>query len=349
MRGKISFFNWRLRFQAENVTREIPLTRVKIELDSAEDEQISFFDPNDREWRIYTFGLEILNERPLRQQVHTRNQLRKFQSKGDFTRKLKLIGAFVAMFAVLCLIGSFVIGLMVTALVHRVPPQWEQSIGEDVMKDIRRHATFIHDTNLQATVETAVAPLLKVLPKDAPKCKFYIMDDPIPNAFALPGGYVVVHTGLLKLTREPEEIAGVVAHELAHVTQRHGVRLVITAAGPFFVMKTFFGGGEGMLGALGASSQVLVQRGFSQEFETQADDVGWQYLVDAHIDPRGLAGMLKKLEDAYASMVVIRPDMGAFSSHPATVKRIERLDAKWNKLKDKSGFIHFDEPPPQPR
>ena len=344
--GKIRFVQWKLRFETETFSREIPLTRMQIEVESAEEERICFSDPQDPEWKIYTFGAEILHERPLLQQPHTRNQIAKLQSAPELKRRLKLIAGFAVGFAAVCLIGSLALGIMVRILVHRVPREWEQELGDESMKELRRQAQFLDDTNLQERLESAVAPLLKALPKDLPPCKFYILDYPLPNAFALPGGYVVATKGLMNLADRPEEIAGVVAHELAHVTQKHGLRIIISTAGPFFVVKTFFGGGEGMMGALGAGSQLLVRQGFSQEYETEADAVGWQYLVDARIDPRGLAGMLKKLEDAYGNMNVIRPELGALSSHPATEKRIERLDAKWNNLKNKPEFIHYEEPAP---
>jgi Zn-dependent protease with chaperone function len=346
-RGVIRFVQWRLRFENESVTHELPLTRVVIDVESEDEERICFYDPNDPDWRICTPDTDILAHRTLLQQAHTRNQIRQLQSAPDFKRRLKLIGGFAAGFVVLCLLGSLALGVMVRILVHRVPPEWEAKLGADVMKDIRRQATFLDDTNLLAQLEWDVAPLTNALPPGTPPCKYFILDDPLPNAFALPGGYVVVNKGLMRLADSPEDVAGVVAHELAHVTEKHGLRHLISAAGPFFVVKTFFGGGEGMLGALGAGSQLLVRQSFSQEYETEADDTGWQYLVKARIDPRGLAGMLQKLEDAYSNMNGIRPELGAFSSHPATQKRIARLNAKWNALKKKPEFIQYGEPPAQ--
>jgi predicted Zn-dependent protease len=91
---------------------------------------------------------------------------------------------------------------------------------------------------------------------------------------------------------------------------------------------------------------LLVRQSFSQQYELEADDVGWKYLVKARIDPRGLADMLKKLQAEQDSMGFGQLGLGAFSSHPATAKRIHRLDAKWNKLKDKSGFITYEQPEP---
>jgi beta-barrel assembly-enhancing protease len=168
----------------------------------------------------------------------------------------------------------------------------------------------------------------------------------MPNAFALPGGHVMVNDSLINMASKPEELAGVIAHEVAHVTEKHGFRKIISEAGPYLIVRVFLGGSRGTAGALGGSSQLLVRQSFSQEYELEADDVGWKYLVAAKIDPRGLADMLKKLQAAQDRMGFGHFDLGAFSSHPATVKRVQRLDAKWNKLKDKSGFITYEQPEP---
>jgi predicted Zn-dependent protease len=99
---------------------------------------------------------------------------------------------------------------------------------------------------------------------------------------------------------------------------------------------------SGLLGVLAGGSQLLVSQSFSQDYEFEADDVGWQYLVAARIDPRGLSDMLRKLKAEQEKMLLAQVAPQAFSSHPATDKRLRRLDRKWEKLKDKSGFIEYD-------
>lgn len=145
----------------------------------------------------------------------------------------------------------------------------------------------------------------------------------------------------MELAERPEELAAVVAHEIAHVTQRHLFRKVISSAGPLVVCRLFASGRGGAISLLGAGSQLLVAQSFSQEYELEADAVGWDYLVAARIDPRAAPNMLRKLQTAVDKVVKDRGSH-AFSSHPATEKRIRRLDAKWKKLKNKTGFIQFD-------
>ena len=81
-----------------------------------------------------------------------------------------------------------------------------------------------------------------------------------------------------------------------------------------------------------------MRQSFSQEYELEADSVGWDYLVAAQIDPRGLTDMLRKLKMVEDTTPGAGLQMGAFSSHPATQKRILRLEKKWSKLKNKTLF-----------
>jgi len=223
--------------------------------------------------------------------------------------------------------------------VARIPPQWEQQVGDDLMAELKTTETFVQDPKLLAKLDQGVAPLVRALPNNQLQYKFYLLEERIPNAFALPGGHVVVTTRLLEMSERPEEIAGVVAHELAHVTQKHGFRKIIASAGPYLIFKVFLGNSSGALPILGESSELLVRQSFSQEYELEADDVGWQHLVAAHIDPRGLAEMLRKFQAEQQRVPGAKPQLNAFSSHPATAKRIQRLDAKWEKLKNKSEFV----------
>jgi len=340
--GRIVFEGWKLRFESAQVTREIPLVRLHLERDDSETGGIAFSYPSDVEWVFHTLDESILAHSALLQQPHTRHQIQALQSGQELKRRIKIVGVFLAGFALVALVVSMLMGLMVRSLVARVPPEWEQELGDEVMADLKQKETFIHDATLETNLAWAVAPLMRAVPTNTLGYRFYLVDSRLPNAFALPGGHVVVTTRLLEISERPEEIAGVVAHEVAHVTLKHGLRKIISSAGPYLLCQLFLRGGGGLMGVLAGGSQVLVFQSFSQEYETEADDVGWDYLVAAHIDPRGLADMLSKLEREERRMHLVHLAPQALSSHPATEKRIRRLEAKWNKLKDKSGFIQYD-------
>jgi Zn-dependent protease with chaperone function len=339
--GSLDCDRWRLRFAAEGFTLEFPLDRLRIEMKSRGAKRICFSDPEQPEWSVCTFDPDILREVHLLQHTGTRNQIRAIRNREDLKRALVITLGFAAGFAIVAFVGSLVLGAMVRSLVARVPAAWEQQLGDEGMKELRKHLDFVEDPKRMAKLDRAVAPLVSTLSRPGLDLKFYLVEHPLPNACALPGGNVVVTTDLVDLADRPEEIAGVVAHEIAHVTRKHGLQKIISATGPYLIFRMFASDGRGLLGALGDGSQLLVRQSFSQQYEFEADAVGWDYLVAAHIDPRGLTDMLRKLKAVQESRMAGPPYLQAFSTHPATQKRIQRLEDKWEKLKDKSGFIDY--------
>jgi beta-barrel assembly-enhancing protease len=340
--GRIVLEGWRVKFESDRVTHEVPVVRLSIERDESEEGGLVLYDPAHPEWLMHTKDHEILEHAQLLQQPHTRNQIQGLQGGKELAKRLKITGIFLAGFAALALVVSLLMGMMVRSLVARAPVEWEQKLGDEAMADLKEQGTFVEDAKLQTNLVRAVAPLVAVVPTNRLNLRFYILQSPAPNAFALPGGHVVVTTRLLELADRPEEVAGVVAHELAHVTRKHALRKILSSAGPYLLCRLFLGGSRGLMGVLAGGSQLLVCQTFSQEYELEADDVGWQLLLTAHIDPRGLSEMLRKLKADQERMKLVRMAPQAFSSHPATDKRIRRLEAKWRNLKDKSGFIAYD-------
>lgn len=156
------------------------------------------------------------------------------------------------------------------------------------------------------------------------------------NAFALPGGYMGVHLGLIAVVSSEDELASVLAHEISHVTQRHIARIISRQSNqaPWLL-------GAMILGALAAASNpsaagamivggqaaaVQGQLNFSRDMEREADRVGYSVMTQAGFDPRGFVGMFEKLQQANRFN-----DTGAFPylrSHPLTTERIADMQAR---------------------
>jgi beta-barrel assembly-enhancing protease len=336
--GQLTLERLRLQFISEQVRIEIPLGRLQIQKDDAEGERICFSSAEQPDWVICTSDSHILRHAYLQQQPHTRDQIRAFGATNEIKRRVTLTLSVIGGFALIAVLISALTGIAVRAALKRIPPEWEQQVGNDLIAEMKQEETFIQDIKMLARLDQAVAPLLNSQSSNSLEYKFYILQDPLPNAFALPGGHVIVTTRLLELAERPEELAGVVAHEVAHVTQKHGFRQIISGLGPFLIFKVFLGNSSGVLPILGEGSEILIHQSFSQEYELEADDVGWQSLVAAHIDPRGLASMLRKLEAEDEKLPGSAPRLNAFSTHPTTAKRVQRLNKKWEKLANKSDF-----------
>jgi predicted Zn-dependent protease len=232
------------------------------------------------------------------------------------------------------------LSLAVSMLVNRVPAEWEQKFGRQQIEELRREHSLVNDPERVAQLTALAEPLMSAVPELKARPKFYIVKSEDPNAFAMPGGYVVVNTALIQMVDRPEELLGVLAHEIAHVTQKHVERHLISAAGPVMIIGVLLSGKTGVGSLLGAGSALVIMQGFSQEYETEADDKGWQYLVKAHIDPRGMISTFHKFEVMEAAKTGhARDDVPqAFQSHPALEKRIARLESKEKRLKRNADF-----------
>ncbi len=346
--GSIFFAGGILHFQSEAVALAIPLARLEIELGEGEDERIYFTDPEQADLQIIAADQSLLEDRALPEVVQIRNRLSARLGRDELMRRVRIVVGFLVACIVLVWLGTLATRVMVRSIVNRVPPEWEQQYGDGLIADLHGEMKFVEDTNQVAQLAALSAPLVRALPQTRNQYQFYVVEDDEPNAFALPGGHIIVTTGMLRLA-QPEEVLGAIAHEVAHVTLKHGFRKVISEAGPFLICEIFLHGRSGALGAVAGASALMVGQSFSQEYEIEADDQGWQYLLAANIDPRGMIDLLRLLQNYETTHKerIVAPQ--AFSTHPATGKRIARLEAKWKKLPRKSGFIELTGTTPRAR
>ena len=148
------------------------------------------------------------------------------------------------------------------------------------------------------------------------KYQFYIAEDKEVNAFAMPGGFVVVHTGLLKLAKSAEEVAGVLAHEVQHVEKRHSLRGISQSLGLAAATSLLLGD---MRGPASMGSELL-QLKFSRNHESEADQEGLKALVAAKINPTGM-------RDFFARMAAQSDiNLGFLATHPASDERTANID-----------------------
>jgi len=336
--GRVFIDRWKLQFRSESVSEEILMEVLEVEFDG---DRIYLVDPVRPELRIFTTDQTILKHPAMKQSGRVQAEVENTLGKREAKRALKLTGYFLVGCVVVTWLCSMSISFMVRTIAAEVPMEWEVKFGQEQIDKLRQEGKLIDDTNRIAQLTELAQPLIQVLPANRRDLKFFILDDEDPNAFALPGEFVVVHKGLLDITETPEELLGVLAHELAHETQRHVIRHKIAATGSLAVFGVFLHGRKATGGLLAVGSGVLVFQGFSQRYETEADEVGWKYLVAANINPHGLIDMFKKFEAEEGAMGLGHLMPESLSSHPALSKRIARLEKKWNKLDHKDGFIEL--------
>jgi Zn-dependent protease with chaperone function len=156
--------------------------------------------------------------------------------------------------------------------------------------------------------------------------RFHVAKNDAVNAFAVPGGIIVVHTGLIDATRRPEELAGVLAHEVQHVEQRHSLEAMVKDLGLRGLWALVSGDLGG--GLIGQAAVELTSLSFSRGAEAEADAKGFDELIEAGIDPSGMADffiVMSKQEGGVAPP----PFM---STHPASKDREAALRARVTQL-----------------
>jgi Zn-dependent protease with chaperone function len=337
IQGKLTPTAQALLFESESANAGFPTHRLVIERDTAG--RIMFSDPEQPEWTLYCPSPAVLAEPPFQKQYHLREQVQRMEQSKESRRVLRLSVIFLACFGLVAAVLTVAGRGTVNFLVARVPLAWEQKLGESVYAEIKEELKVVEHPRLAAELKGLVE---RVAPADARRSyKFdvQIVDAAEPNAFALPAGRLLVTTGLFQLTTRPEEIAGVLAHEVAHVTQRHGLRHVITTVGPYYLLRMFVSDEQGFMSVISQGSQLLLSQNFSRAHEKEADKLGWGYLLAARIDPRGLAGFLGKMSSQPVIQEMEDAAPRVLRSHPPSNERIADLGKLWEESPKRTGFV----------
>lgn len=145
-----------------------------------------------------------------------------------------------------------------------------------------------------------------------------------PNAFALPGGDIVVFDQLVELAENDDEVAGVIAHELGHVANRHGVRQLIQSSVVSFVLGIYLGDISSIAAGLGA---LVLESRYSRDFEREADDYAARSMLAAGRGTEPLASMLERMDKAHGAKGKAASGWEGLSTHPDTAERVTRLRA----------------------
>src|SRR5215510_9512177 len=177
---------------------------------------------------------------------------------------------------------------LVDLAVSRIRVEWEQKLGESAYRDFLTQQDVLKEGPAVAAVNEMTQRLTSQVTNNPYTFDVTVVKSDVVNAFALPGGYVVVFTGLMKKAESPEEVAGVLAHELNHVLQRHGLERIVKSLGLMTVAAIVFGDQQGLVGMMKQLGVELFTLKFGREQETEADLTGLQLLQRARIDPSGM-------------------------------------------------------------
>jgi predicted Zn-dependent protease len=334
-----------VRFESDRGTITLPLDGLKVELGGASDRVLFFKHASEPKGTIHTSDHRILEDPVLRSHPELISQV------GVVRKKKRM--AWVVLLSVVGVLLGLVVALVlskdriVAAVAGAVPTDWEVKLGDKIFEQLMTSRRKVDDPELNRQLAIITEPLLRGIKDSRYPFKFHIVEDPTLNAFAVPGGNVVIHSGLLLASDRPEEVAGVLAHEIAHVTRRHGFRSVVSSLGLYQILGAFIGDASGLLAVLANNGAFLLDRKFSRDFEREADLQGWEYLMRANVEPRGMIEFFRKMQLEEKKMTDPLPVEGAesaleiVSTHPATAERLQSLQAKWEAVETKTGFYKF--------
>ncbi len=208
-------------------------------------------------------------------------------------------------------------------------PQTERRVGESIMRDIRlRDPAFVDDAEATEYINTLGYRLVSNSQDVRQDFEFFIVRDATLNAFALPGGYIGVNTGLIVTAQSESELAAVLAHEIAHVTQRHMARMVSNqgqiSAATMLAMALAIIARNSQLGtaaaAMGQAGAITAQIAFTRDFEREADRSGFQTLEKSGFDVRAMPAFFERMQKAGRMNENNAP--AYLRTHPITSERI---------------------------
>jgi beta-barrel assembly-enhancing protease len=222
-----------------------------------------------------------------------------------------------------------------------LPPALERKIGENIYRQIRRDASYIDDAEVTYYLSQVGDKLMSAAPAGRQDVTFFALKDGSINAFALLGGFIGVNSGLLTAAQSESEFASVIAHEIAHLTQKHIARGVSkeqqSAALPIAAL---------ILGLLVARSNPELASGIttagqaipvaqalehSRDFEREADRIGFQMLEAAGFDPQGMVTFFQRLQRVGRVYETNAPTY--LRTHPVTLDRITDIQQRMRNVR----------------
>jgi predicted Zn-dependent protease len=337
--AKLAISNITILAQTEgDIEVELPLKGIKLEWGGANNKLLFVSHPDYPGWSIFTRDRTLIKRLESSGSEDVKDALSYLHRASSRSIRSALI-ALTALIAI-----SWVVTLswkpLIATCANLIPLSWEKKLGEAVFFGVKNQTSIISDEALTAELSRFVAPLTQAVGARGRDLQFYIARSENLNAFALPGGKIVVNSAAILGAARPEELYGVLAHEISHITLRHTARQIISVFGVYMTVDLILGNIVGTVAAVSQGASYLLQQGFSREQEREADLQGLRYLFEANIDPNGLIEFFNRLEHGKKTDGVlsdIDKSLSFLSTHPASSERIAELSAL---IKKQQGTVY---------
>ena len=335
--GVLTIDNGQINFRCAESEVAMFFDDAEFSLGGASDRLVFIKHPSHPDWNIYTSDLTILKDELLRQDERISKQLQKMKGRRFYNWSVLVILLLIIIGAPIAVFMNM--HVLTNAAAKAVPAEWEQQLGESTFEQYKQEITLIEDESLNQQLQEFISPLIETADSERYQFEVYIADDSAVNAFALPGGFIVFNSGLVLKAEDADEVLGVLAHEMSHVTLQHGIRNIIATAGAFIIIQALIGDATGLLELIAGASPLLLSQKYSRDFESEADVEGYKLLKAANINPKGMLDFFsriieeeKELKEALAQgneqlANLLETSLEFLSTHPTTESRIENIRA----------------------
>ncbi len=208
----------------------------------------------------------------------------------------------------------------------------EQELGNQIWESMKSTENVDHDTMMMEVLDTILNRLCASNQIQRSKIKLHLMENATANAFAMPGDYLIVHSGLFTNgCKTADQIAGVIAHELAHIEKNHVSRKITTQIG-ITALTTLVGGNAE---AVKEAIRFFTSNAYDRSLEEEADLMAVTYMNASNLDPKALAETMDIFSEKSANPE-LEENLSWFSTHPASKERADYIRKESNKIKGKN-------------
>lgn len=269
----------------------------------------------------------VLTDRPLISEVTARAPRLTARERGWGGLFLRWAGLLTVSIAVLLAALWFGLPRLADHAARLVPNEWEAAIGESLVEPVVRQLALLDGTEAAGFCtasrgrEVLEALSRRLAPAESPyRFHVRVANLKMNNAFAFPGGQIVIARGFLRFTESPDEVAGVLAHEMGHVIHQHTTAAMIETLGLAFLFGVMLG--DLGTGAIGWAGETLIGLSFRREAETEADESAIELLGRAGLSSQGLADFFDRIERQTGDMPAF---LHPLSTHPHNESRLRRF------------------------
>jgi predicted Zn-dependent protease len=265
----------------------------------------------------------VVDDQSILDAIHSVSVLAgQFDRRETRNRRFSLaLIALIAFIAVAAAGYSYVLPPLAERLADSLPATWEVQLGETVVGLLAPTHLRIEDPAL-APLTQMLNVLIDVAPPADYEFRITVVNEEDVNAFAAPGGHVVLFSGLIASAESPDEVAGVLAHEVQHVLNRHGTKALFRELAWLVLWSSLAGDAEGFGQILEGAGQ-LAGLSYRRKDESEADAKGMALIQKARIDPNGMGKFYRRLLE---SQIEMPSQLVYLSTHPRTENRIEVLE-----------------------